>query len=127
MFANAKNPWRYELIDGEVAVEIEIAYRGKSYFAYVDPDDFERICEWRWRLNKGRSTPYAVANIPGERGKKVWLHKLIANCIEPGACVDHINFNGLDNRRKNLRTTTKSLNGLHRRTALDRSKSGVRR
>ena len=57
-----------------------------------------------WTRHKGTRTNYARAVVEGRR---VLLHVLIMGELE-GRTVDHINGNGLDNRRCNLRWATKS-------------------
>ena len=42
------------------------------------------------------------------------MHRLIL-CVEKGREVDHLNHNGLDNRRANLRIVNRSGNNLNRR------------
>src|SRR5439155_12074730 len=42
------------------------------------------------------------------------LHRFIMNA-EPGQCVDHRNFNGLDCRKENMRLCTKRQNQQHSR------------
>jgi hypothetical protein len=50
------------------------------------------------------------------------MHRLVID-VPPGAFCDHINHNGLDNRRANLRIATHSQNVRHRRKFKTPSKS----
>ncbi len=61
----------------------------------------------KWCIIKQRNTFYAQKRISTH--DKVALHRLIAGA-GPGEYVDHINGNGLDNRRSNLRIVTNSAN-----------------
>lgn len=78
--------------------------------AIVDDLDFERFghLSWHAKLSKSRRTWYARRTI-GTRGTNSFLHRLIL-CAEPGIQVDHINGNGLDCRRSNLRLATHQQN-----------------
>lgn len=72
-------------------------------YALVDAEDFEWLSQWKWfyHLHPKDKTGYACTNgkyIGGKRLPKTRMHNLIF-----GKRVDHINGNGLDNRRKNLR------------------------
>lgn len=78
-------------------------------YALVDAEDFEWLSQWKWYYWKAKHarTGYAVRNQKGMEieGKRsgVRMHRQILSGAE---LVDHINGNGLDNRRKNLRAVT---------------------
>lgn len=73
-------------------------------FALVDEEDFEYLIQRKWHVQKGRSTFYAIAN-KGIFPKPILMHRMVLNA-PAGTLVDHINGNGLDNRRENLRLCT---------------------
>lgn len=75
-----------------------------GYCALVDEADLPLVSGHRWGLNTTStpSTAYARCSIGG---KEITMHRLIAGAGR-GVCVDHINGNGLDNRRANLRLCT---------------------
>jgi len=82
--------------------------------AIVDPDDFERLNKHKWYAMKHRNTFYAgrCSNI-GKKKKYIAMHREILN--PPGHLfVDHINHNGLDNRKANLRPATYAQNNFNR-------------
>lgn len=73
--------------------------------ALVDDCDAEKVLHHKWCASKstGNNSFYATSSIwVGGRGKTIFMHRVI---MEPpqNLCVDHINGNGLDNRRANLR------------------------
>ena len=82
--------------------EIQLT-RGKV--AIVDDEDFERLNQHNWCVRQGTKTFYAIREA---QGKRIHMHHLI--CPKP---VDHINGNGLDNRRCNLRQATQSQNRMN--------------
>lgn len=78
----------------------------KGKFALVDNEDYDYIVAMgKWKCN---NSGYAVKSITttNENGKIVnsdkIMHRIIMNCPK-GVHVDHINGNGLDNRKSNLR------------------------
>ena len=73
-------------------------------YAIVDDEDFEYLNQWKWSCAKG--TRYAASRI---NNKIVYMHRLLMNPSK-GKQIDHINNNGLDNRRENLRIATDSEN-----------------
>jgi len=88
-----------------------------TIFALVDDEDYEKLKEFNW-LPTYRSGNWYVYSCHrhGEtqndkRKKRVtyFLHRLILNCPK-GSIVDHINGNGLDNRKENLRICTTAQN-----------------
>lgn len=89
---------------------------GKSGFvATVDDDDFDRIAAHKWTLSKAGSTFYALTSVCLARGKHVtvYMHRMVMNYSGP-LMIDHANRDGLDNRRKNLRTATRGQNSMNR-------------
>src|SRR4051812_728933 len=76
--------------------------------ALVDDQDFDALAQysWHYKLSGG----YAAANSPSESGPvQVRMHRLILQAPD-GMQVDHINGNGLDNQRANLRLASRSTN-----------------
>lgn len=83
---------------------------GKGLFALVDEADAAFINEWAWSADFRRTNVYALRKtIRGGVRQNIRMHHLILP-ITPGRCVDHVNGNGLDNRRINLRLATPSEN-----------------
>lgn len=83
-----------------------------------DAKDHSLLKHFKWHVEryKGGNTLYVCAIITNSKLKKTTLkmHRLIMNPIESQE-VDHINGNGLDNRRKNLRICSHSQNGKNHR------------
>ncbi len=74
--------------------------RGK--IAIVDDQDFQWLNHWKW------SCSGAYAHTQPHRGLVLSMHRLITGA-KPGQVVHHINGNGIDNRRANLKVTIQSL------------------
>jgi len=80
-------------------------------FAIVDAEDYERLSRYKWHASKKGRCWYAAS----QRSKKrLTMHRVILNAPR-GLVVDHINHNGLDNRRKNLRLCTVAQNNQNSR------------
>ncbi|GAJ01158.1 unnamed protein product [marine sediment metagenome] len=83
--------------------------------ALVDDADFEWLNQWKWYAFKDPRVYYARRN-SYENGKvcTIQMHRAILN-PPLGSDSDHINGNGLDNRRTNLRVCTHAENCQNRR------------
>ena len=70
-------------------------------FALVDDEDFETVGQMRWYTMRIHNVWYAASSQAVE-GTRVYLHRFL---MDPPSDmeVDHINGDGLDNRRENLR------------------------
>jgi hypothetical protein len=83
--------------------------------AIVDDSDFDLLSQWNWyAVNNSDRGFYAVANM--EPGKPTRMHRFLLSINDPKIFVDHINHNGLDNQRVNLRTCTRLQNQRNRRS-----------
>lgn len=79
---------------------------GRGLFAMVDVEDYEWLSGYKWRARpRGRNTYVCTMT----RGRLVYLHRLIM-AARKGCVVDHIDGNGLNNRRSNLRVCTQRQN-----------------
>lgn len=86
-----------ELPEGVRAVPLS---RGK--FAMVDAEDYARVMRYSWYAEQHYGLWYAMRK---EGGRTVRMHREIMGA-PGGKVVDHINHDGLDNRRCNLRVCT---------------------
>ncbi len=85
----------------------------KGYIALVDDEDYERVNQYKWyaKTHKKKNTVYAghVFRDKNKRKEKQ-LHRFILNLTDSKVLVDHVDRNGLNNQKYNLRTCTKAQN-----------------
>jgi hypothetical protein len=85
--------------------------------ALVDDEDYELVMQHRWTIRevrrRGRTWgPYAITNITRDGFRTtIFMHNLIMGCRR----IDHMNSDGLDNQRSNLRQATNGQNMHNRR------------
>lgn len=84
--------------------------------AIVDACDFERLNQWKWYVKRrNEAVWYATRAIStNDERRTIKMHREILQA-KTGEIIDHINGDGLDNRRCNLRLCSASENGANRR------------
>ncbi len=97
-----------------------------GYFAIVDDDDFDLLNQHKWFLMKlyHCKTDILYARRYDYTDKKITailMHRVIAKAKSRIEKVDHINHNGLDNRKNNIRLCTHSENMSFRTSAKNSS------
>lgn len=86
----------------------------KGLFALVSDEDFERVNEFKWcASHESRGTKhYAIrrVTVDGKR-VKIRMHREVMGLNnESPLVVDHLDGDGLDNRRENLEVVTQTEN-----------------
>lgn len=96
-------------IDKDIA---RINIRGDEVL--VDADILQGFLKYRWHINKRKKT---VQTSIGSRLNRhtMYLHHFVMGQPPKGKETDHINHNGLDNRRENLRFVTHGQNLMNQR------------
>lgn len=79
----------------------------------IDDNDFEKVEGFLWRPYTRYARAYEAGVAKGA-GRYVYMHRLLTNA-PAGTEVDHIDGNGLNNKRSNLRVGTRSQNQHNRR------------
>ena len=107
------------------AMEIALT---RGFVAVVDDDDYALLSSFKWcAVVSGHSSDcvYAGSYVRSSNGgqRLVLMHRLVAGA-ELGDVVDHIDRDGLNNRRENLRICSRGEN--NRNTKQRASKSGIR-
>jgi hypothetical protein len=83
-------------------------------YAIVDPEDFERLNKHKWCAVKSSNTFYAGRTIyVGKKNISIRMHREVIHPPDH-LFVDHINHNGLDNRKANLRPATCAQNNYNK-------------
>lgn len=80
--------------------------------ALIDDEDFDLVDQFKWTVvSKANKIFYAYRMPSRKLGKRapILMHRFILGA-EKGQQVDHVNGDGLDNRRENLRFSTQSEN-----------------
>lgn len=102
-------PNRIETGEGTARIYLRTR-RQVAAVALVDESDLPLVADYTWTLLRdvgGRA--WAMTSIYRPRRRSLLMHRLLMD-PGPGMVVDHINHDGLDNRRVNLRVCAQAQN-----------------
>lgn len=82
----------------------------RGYVTIIDDADFEMISKWKWCTLKTKWNVYAIHSVfrVGKR-RHVYMHRLLLSAPD-NVYVDHIDRNGLNNTRANIRLCSNAQN-----------------
>lgn len=104
----------------EACVEIKLT---QGQYTIIDDDVYDYVKHFNWCALRRENTYYAVAKL--RRGYNLAMHHLVIGVPLYGYVVDHINRNGIDNRKENLRVVTNRQNSHNTTTKKSSSFPGV--
>lgn len=83
--------------------------------ALVDDEDYQLLNSFTWFTHRTRSSNYARNNAYND-GTRIhqYMHRIVLGIKDAAIHVDHVNGNGLDNRRQNLRMASQFENARNR-------------
>ena len=85
-----------------------------SFDILLDDEDYERVSKFQWGVWKKKGYNYHNIMRKGHGHESLHLSRFILELENwDGLVVDHINRNRLDNRKSNLRVTTRRINALN--------------
>lgn len=101
-------------------VYIPLSYKGRPLVVWFDRDDFTKVSSiggtWGVKWNPTAQTFYCKVQIGGRKNKQnVYMHRFILGVTDASIQVDHLDHNGLNNRRENIKVATVMENGSNRR------------
>lgn len=82
--------------------------------ALVDDGDFNYLNQFTWYVHKQRTGSHYAYNNIKRKNIAISMHRLIMD-TPPSMDVDHIDGNGLNNQKNNLRNCTRSQNNANRK------------
>ncbi len=104
----------------ETRVEGDVTYlwlRNQKLWAQIDTADYHLISRYRWYAWRAKADrTWYVRAVVGPEMSNVFLHRFLMATPE-GLVVDHLNHDGTDCRRANMRNTTQRVNSNNRSPA----------
>jgi len=86
-------------------MEIVLHSKGEDYTVLIDEEDFHKVSEHTWHINHNKHTNYCRSSdiyINGKR-TKILLHRFLLNLEKADKrMINHIDGNGLNNKKSNL-------------------------
>lgn len=83
--------------------------------ALVDEEDYKRVNQFKWCVTRRGNLEYAHRR---DGNKFIKMHRFILD-VQDGEMIDHVNGNGLDNRKSNLRLCTSRENQFNSRSQIN--------
>ena len=99
----------------DTGMEIKLS---QNKITIVDANDYEWLIQFKWSVlrSRGNNLFYAVRQRPGKHNKLIYMHReILCPPNNSNIVVDHIDQDGLNNRRSNLRIATLSQNAANRK------------
>jgi hypothetical protein len=85
----------------------------QKQYTIVDDDDYENLIKFKWYARKDCNTYYALRfKYNNKKHTEILMHRLILNAPN-NFKVDHIDGNGLNNQKYNLRLCTSQQNNFN--------------
>ena len=113
---------RYKIVDNVAYLELVDCKDKTVAITKIDLDDLDKVIQSRWRLNHNKH--YVVGNKSKNSKKHIYLHRFIMN-VDDNLEIDHIDGNGLNNCKQNLRICTSQQNKFNKRFRNDNNTVGV--
>ncbi|MFI5404913.1 MAG: endonuclease [Nitrososphaerales archaeon] len=82
----------------------------------VDDEDYDYLMQWKWYVYKNKIKTHWYAERTDPNKTHIKMHRLIMNTPD-GMVVDHINQDGLDNQKMNLRNCFQRENVKNKKSA----------
>ena len=99
-----------------------ITLQNSEKVVLVNLEDFDNLSRFRWYCSEVSGLSYARRY---SKDKTIYMHREIMGVTDPNIEVDHIDRNGLNNTRTNLRLVSSTINQFNTRIRTDNT-SGFR-
>lgn len=103
-------------------IELEINTKEEKYLAKISKEDYDLVSKYEWWTYQSDYTRYVVAYINGNQTN---LHKYIVGEVDENMSIDHVDRDGLNNTRANLRVVSNTVQNVNQKIRKDNT-SGVK-
>lgn len=92
-------------------------------YSKIDKEDYSIVSQYKWTISGHDQDLRIISNCSDLN--RIYLHQFILGINDKNSVIDHINRDPLDNRRNNLRITSRSINSTNAKPRKENS-SGIR-